>query len=91
MTRVGNLLYAVLLGAAALVVAQEPLGSPTPNPIPTTTAGPGLTPPPESSPTIAPDARRTPGGETTKTLVARRTAPGIMDLARVTPYPTPRS
>ncbi len=84
-------LEAIVVGAAAIIVAQEPLQSPTPRmPAKVPTVAPATTPTPGAP-------RRTPPGEgdltprpdTTKTSPSRPLTPGPSDLERVTPASTP--
>ncbi len=79
------LLAALAAGCSAIVIAQEPMRSPTPNPMPKTTSAP--------APTAAPGVTLTPGGGDG----ARRTPPSLDEnrpfmktpRARVTPMATP--
>jgi hypothetical protein len=79
------LLAALAAGGSAIVIAQEPMRSPTPDPMPKTTSAP--------APTAAPGITLTPGGGDG----ARRTPPSMDEnrpfvktpRARVTPTATP--
>jgi hypothetical protein len=71
-----SLLLGLIGGAAALVVAQEPLFKPTANPMPKTTQAPVPTPAPGISPTPGP------GGAA---------PPAVRSPGTTAPAPTPRS
>ena len=75
------ILEGIVVGAAAIIVAQEPFQSPTPRmPARVPTAAPATTPTPGAPRRMAP---------TQGDLTPRPVTPGSSELERVTPVSTP--